>query len=131
MSIVKVALGWLKIVQNKSLLNYPQTLGISLIGLPTANLVYLMTTRNSDTVEVKSKYQDVQHGHTHYQFTGTNDKIYNIPHSVWMWQWDVQEKWTRLNPGSKYNIHYWGVRIPALGLFPRVYRVSEVVESGM
>jgi len=109
------------------------TVGLMVSGLAT-NLLYRYHTRSDCIIHVKDKYTYTRvsssNGTTYstQQFTivDKEDKLYTIPYSVLSLQFDAEDKWSKIVIGKSYHIHYWGIRQPFLGLYPRIDCITEV-----
>lgn len=87
--------------------------------------IYAYTTKAEDEIEIQNKYLVVNHIGTHFALNTNDGKQFMIPSSVWYWQFDVPEKWNKLEVGQKYKVKTYGYRIPALGLFPNIVEIKD------
>lgn len=109
------------------------TVGLMATGLIT-NLLYRYSTRSEGTLHIKDKYMYTRVSGTNrnvyasQQFTvvDQNDTLYTIPYSLLSFQFDAEDKWSKLVIGKTYQVKYWGIRQPMLGLYPRI---DEIVEG--
>src|SRR6185312_6820297 len=60
----------------------------------------------------------------------SKNNLYNVPNSLWYWQWYSPELWTGLKDGKTVNVTIYGIRHGILGLFPNIVEVkSEVTDE--
>jgi len=109
--------------------------GFMVTGVLT-NLIYRYKTRSDGTIYVKDKYTYVRlsssnnHAHSSQQFTliDKDNNLYTIPYSVFSLQFNAEDKWAKVETNKKYHIKYWGIRMPLLGLYPRIDHISEATD---
>jgi hypothetical protein len=106
------------------------TLGVATAGV-LSNILYRSMTLKDITITVKDKYKYMtipanNHVMNNFNIVDMNNTIYNIPYSILALQFDAHEKWIGMQAGKKYAIKTWGVRIPILNIFPKIYNIKEI-----
>ena len=89
------------------------------------HMLYAFGTRSEDEIEVSNKYQIYSSSGTHFAIDTTDNRQFLIPYSVWYLQFDVPEKWNKIQKGRKYKIVKYGYRIPALSMFPNIVSIKD------
>ena len=90
------------------------------IGIGT-HALYTYGSTTSTTIVVKDKYLFSRNGFTEFMIIDTTGKHYNVNNSFWYWKWDSIEDWCHLETNTSVNIHYYGYRIPFIGVFPNIF----------
>ncbi len=93
-----------------------------------SHAIYSYSTKDNKVITVVEKYKFVRNGNTEFMIVDNMGRHYNVNNSLWFWKWNSIEDWTKLNTNQNIIIHYYGYRIPVLGIFPNVYRVSDTTE---
>ena len=88
---------------------------------------YAYGTNKSETILVEDKYTFTEKGFSQFCISAQNKskkEQYLIPHSIWYWQFDVNEKYQSMEKNKFYNITYYGYRIPFLGIYPNIVDIK-------
>lgn len=96
-----------------------------LLGGTVGHMAYAYGVRSEEVVTIKSKYQIFNTTHTDFAVNTIDNKQLMIPSSLWYWQFNVTEKWNSLEEGKTYNVSTYGIRVPALGMFPNIVSISD------
>jgi len=115
---------------------------------------YVYSTKNSKVILVREKYTFTEKGFSQFCISAYDEfhpiqrnsqsnsqsnlqsnlqsipqsipQQYLIPHSIWYWQFDVNEKYQSTEINKRYKITYYGYRIPFLGIFPNIINMNEL-----
>jgi hypothetical protein len=107
--------------KNSKILSIPASL---LIG----HAAYSYGTQQEIRVVIEKKYDITTEGYTNFMVKA-NNREFSIPYSLWYWQYNVPEKFNKLDEGKEYNIKYYGFRCPPIGLFPNIVGIEEVINE--
>jgi len=85
-----------------------------------SHFCYSLGTRAEKSIIIKRKYTFIRNGFTEFMVIDENGKHYNVTNSLWYWKWNSIEDWCLIKKNTKFNIQYYGLRIPILGIFPNI-----------
>jgi hypothetical protein len=110
-------------VENDNIVNiYFQLATVGIIF--GSHACYAIGTKNQKTIRVKDKYVFTRNGFSEFMVIDHHNEHYNVNNSLWYWKWDSIEDWNHIAKNKLISIHYYGWRIPILGIFPNIYQTS-------
>ena len=86
--------------------------------------IYYFATRFEKTIVVKSEFVHAQHtkGNT---FVATKDnEVFNVQNNALLMSFNAVEIMSKLEPGKKFKVAGYGVRVPWMGLYPVITDVK-------
>jgi hypothetical protein len=90
----------------------------------TSHALYAYVTKQKKHITITDKYISVQKGFSEFMVVDIIGNHYKVPHSLWYWKWDANERWSKLRQGDEFYCSYYGWRIPILGIFPNIFSVA-------
>ena len=96
------------------------------IGITYGHGAFALATNVREEICITKKYKYDTNGFTNFMIVDDKGRHFNVNNSFWYWKWDSIEDWANIetNTNKKININYYGYRIPFLGMFPNVVRIS-------
>lgn len=95
---------------------------LTIFGMIIAShFTYAISTKQKNEITIKKKYKFVKNGFTEFMIIDENGKHYNVNNSFWYWKWNSIEDWNYMEINKKIIIHFYGFRIPILGIFPNIF----------
>jgi hypothetical protein len=122
-TFTRLATGFLRAIFNKtSTINRGEFVTNSLVstGIIGFHLLYTFNTVRKEEIRVVKKYKMTNYGFTDFMVVDDKGRHYRVNNSVWFWKWDSIEDWTSIQPDSTLHTQVYGVRLPALGVFPNI-----------
>jgi hypothetical protein len=82
------------------------------------------STHFEKTIQVKEKYVQGGRRGGRYFVVDTDNKVYKLVDTWYIGEFDRGDDYAKLTNGSSHKIKGYGVRIPFLRQFPRIYSVQ-------
>ena len=95
------------------------------VALVAAHGIYSCFTWKQNIIVAK-KYKTHSIAGTAFMVSTTTNAQYEIPASLWYWQWNVPEIWNSIETGIEYEITYYGSRVPAFGTYPGIVNIQKI-----
>ena len=88
------------------------------------SVILYFTTHFEKTIQVKEKYvQGFRRGGRYY-IVDTDNNVYKLVDTWFLGEFDRGNDYAKITAGNSYKIKGYGVRIPFLSYFPKVYDVQ-------
>ena len=88
-------------------------------------IVLYFTTHFEKTIQVKEKYvQGGRRGGGRYFVVDTDNNVYKLVDTWYIGEFNRASDYAKLTTGSSHKVKGYGVRIPVIGQFPRIYDVQ-------
>lgn len=100
-------------------------MGLSFIFIfsTVLGIVLYFTTHFEKTIQVKEKYvQGRRRGG--YFVVDTDNNVYKLVDTWFIGEFNRASDYAKLTTGSSHKVKGYGVRIPVIGQFPRIYNVQ-------
>lgn len=108
--------------------DYQERLGmiviIGVILLIPFSIIYRFTSSFNKDIVIKEKYVTTKGNNTYYYIVSKKNETYILSNDLYTGQFNKSGLFARLDVGMKYNIKGSGVRIPILGIFPKIHSIN-------
>ena len=102
-----------------------------IVLMPVGHFGYVISTQNTDTVILTSKYVYTYGGYTRFMVVDERGKHYEVENSVWFWRWTAIEEWEQMPLYRPIQVDYYGWRIGIFGAFPNIVRFRSVFRQSL
>lgn len=90
----------------------------------TYDLILQLTTKFSKTITIQDKYIVPSYkGRTRYTVVDKDFNVYTIDNAVTRGQFDKASDYSRVQIGQTYKVEGYGVNMPSIGIFKRIYKI--------
>jgi hypothetical protein len=72
------------------------------------------------TIKIADKFVHIQNGRSQYMLVTTTGEYLRVSDSFWHWKWESMELWREIRIRQTYRADIYGMRVPWLGMFPRL-----------
>jgi len=88
------------------------------------DLILQLTTKFSKTITIQDKYIVPSYkGRTKYTVVDQEFNVYTIENAVTRGQFDKASDYSRIQIGQTYKVQGYGVNLPSVGVFKRIYKI--------
>jgi hypothetical protein len=95
------------------------------IGLTYGHGAFALASNETEEICITKKYKYNTNGFTNFMIVDDKGRHFNVNNSFWYWKWDSIEDWANIETNTKkITVNYYGYRIPFLGMFPNVVKIS-------
>lgn len=84
-----------------------------------------MTTSFEKKIQVKEKYMSGYKGGGRYFIVDSEDNVYQLVDIWFLGEFDRGSDYAKINKGETYTVKGYGIRIPVISHFPRIYDLSK------
>ena len=101
---------------------------VILVGILLVNVLYVYLTRFERVITIVEKYHYAQGGGRYGLLNNTvideNGKVYRVANSWLLLEFRSAEGLLSAKPNQKYKVKGYGIRIPALQIFPTIVKLE-------
>ena len=87
------------------------------------NIGLFFGTHFTKDITIKDKYIRYRKS-SNYNVVDSEGNIYKVDNVWFKGDFDRAEDYQRLEKGKKYNVTGYGVRVPMLDMYPKIYRIN-------
>ena len=87
------------------------------------NIGLYFGTHFTKDITIKDKYIRYRKS-SNYNVVDSEGNIYKVDNVWFKGDFDRAEDYQRLEKGKKYNVTGYGVRVPMLDMYPKIYRIN-------
>mgnify|MGYP001297577570 CR=1 FL=1 len=95
-----------------------------LVLLNILKIIYVYSTKFKKIIIVDKKHTYASKAKGSKSISDSNNNIYTLKNSLYIYHWKSMELFNKLDSGNKYEIEGHGIRVPILGLFPNITKVK-------
>ena len=88
------------------------------------NIGLYFGTHFTKDITIKDKYIRYRKSASNYNVVDSEGNIYKIDNVWFKGDFNRAEDYQRLEKGKKYNVTGYGVRVPMLDMYPKIYRIN-------
>jgi hypothetical protein len=105
------------------------TIGCYFLGRAT----YVYGSQFTRDVTIERTFQrfgeDESDGINGYMFSDSKNRIYRVTNSPWFFQFYSTEMWADIKEKTQYHVRGYGLRLPALRIYPNVVHIEPYDEA--
>ena len=91
------------------------------------NIIYVYATKFKKIITVDEKFTyGSSNAKGSQSISDTNNDVYILKDSLYVWHFTSVELFNKLDPGNKYEIEGYGVRWPFMGWFPNITKAKKI-----
>lgn len=91
------------------------------------NIIYVYSTKFKKIITVDEKFTyGSSNAKGSQSISDTNNDVYILKDSLYVWHFTSVELFNKLDPGNKYEIEGYGVRWPFMGWFPNITKAKKI-----
>jgi len=88
------------------------------------DLILQLTTKFTKTITIQDKYIVPSYkGRTKYTVVDKDFNVYTIDNAVTRGEFDKASDYSRVQIGQTYKVEGYGVNLPSIGVFKRIYKI--------
>lgn len=87
--------------------------------------VLYMTTSFEKKIQIKEKYISGYKGGGRYFVVDSEDNVYKLVDTWFLGEFDRGSDYGKITKGETYTVKGYGIRIPVISHFPRIYDISK------
>ena len=87
------------------------------------NIVLYYITHFEKTITIKDKYTRYRRYGSNYNIVDENNTIYQVGNVWFKMNFDRAEDYNKLEKGKKYKVKGYGIRLPMLDTYKKIYYV--------
>lgn len=99
--------------------------GIVFVVLTIFTMILYATTSFDKKIQIKEKYITGYKGGSRYFVVDSDDNVYKLVDTWFLGEFDRGDDYGKITKGGTYRIKGYGIRVPIISQFPRIYKVTK------